>query len=105
MFYLYSIYVTFSSKELFFKEVLNIEIKSIVYYFVIVIIVSVIIVLIVFIIYLIIFVSLPMIKYICSIIINQKNIDKSIETIIESDDSFNKIFDEKDEGIILNVEE
>ena len=105
LFYLYSIYVTFSSKELFFKEVLNIEIKSIVYYFVIVIIVSVIIVLIVFIIYLIIFVSLPMIKYICSIIINKKNIAKSIETIIESDDSFNKIFDEKDEGIILNVEE
>ena len=102
-FYIYSIYLILSAKDSFFQEILNIEKNSLIYYLMVILLVSVFIILSVIIIYLLLFVNLPMIKYICIKTLKDKKELENLEILIDSDDSFNKIFEEKDE-IILNIE-
>ena len=98
LFYIYSAYLILSAKDLFFSEIFNIEIKSWTYYLVIILISGVYIIITVFSFYFLLFVSLPMIKYICIQIMNKKNNQiENIETLINSNDSFNKVFEDKKE--------
>jgi len=98
-FYIYSIYLILSAKDSFFQEILNIETNSLIYYLVIILLVSVFCILSVIIIYLLLFVNLPMIKYICIRSLKNKIELENIDKLIDSDDSFNKIFEEKDDII------
>ena len=58
--------------------------------------ISVFTILIIIFIYLLLLVNLPMFKYICIMSCKNKQELDNIEIIIDSDDSFNKIFEEKD---------
>ena len=95
LFYIYSIYLILSAKNLFFSEIFNIQIKSLAYYFLIILVVAIKIILTVFSFYLLLFVNLPMIKYICIQMMSNKDQIENIETLINSNDSFNKIFEDK----------
>ena len=95
LFYIYSIYLILTAKNLFFSEMFNIQIKSLAYYFLIIIVVLIKIILSVFSFYFLLFVNLPMIKYICIQMLSNKNQIENIETLINSNDSFNKIFEDK----------
>ena len=95
LFYIYSIYLILTAKNLFFSEMFNIQIKSLAYYFLIILVVLIKIILTVFSFYFLLFVNLPMIKYICIQMLSNKNQIENIETLINSNDSFNKIFEDK----------
>ncbi len=96
LFYIYSIYLIISAKDSFFQEILNLEKSTLIYYLVVISLISVFTILIIIFIYLLLLVNLPMFKYICIMSCKNKQELDNIEIIIDSDDSFNKIFEEKD---------
>ena len=95
LFYIYSVYLLLSAKDLFFKEIINIEIDSFVYYLVIIFLVSIEIVLILITAYILIFIIFPLIIYNCKNNISKQKLEEKVESLIDSDDSFNKVFEEK----------
>ena len=97
IYYTYSLYLILSSKDLFFQEILGLEIYSIAYYIVKIILISVEIFIVLLMIFILIFINLPLIKYACQTIIQNKNSIENIEILIDSDDSFNKIFEGQDD--------
>ena len=95
LFYIYSVYLLLSAKDLFFKEIINIEIDSFVYYLVIIFLVSIEIVLILITAYILIFINFPLIIYNCKNNISKQKLEEKVESLIDSEDSFNKVFEEK----------
>ena len=95
LFYIYSVYLILSAKDLFFQEIFNIEIGSEVYYLVLALLISALIVLIIFIFYSLIFLNFPFVIYYCKMNINISKLEENIESLNDSEDSFNKIFEEK----------
>ena len=95
LFYIYSVYLILSAKDLFFQEIFNIEIGSEVYYLVLALLISALIVLIIFIFYSLIFLNFPFVIYYCKMNINNSKLEENIESLNDSEDSFNKIFEEK----------
>ena len=94
LFYIYSVYLILSSKDLFFQEILNIEIGSEIYYLVLILLISFLVVLIIVVIYSIIFVNFPLVNYYCKVNINNNNIEENVQSLIDSEDSFNRIFED-----------
>ena len=95
LFYIYSVYLILSAKDLFFQEIFNIEIGSEVYYLVLALLISALIVIIIFIFYSLIFLNFPFVIYYCKMNINISKLEENIESLNDSEDSFNKIFEEK----------
>ena len=95
LFYIYSVYLILSAKDLFFQEIFDIEIGSEVYYLVLALLISALIVLIIFIFYSLIFLNFPFVIYYCKMNINNSKLEENIESLNDSEDSFNKIFEEK----------
>jgi hypothetical protein len=89
------VYLILSAKDLFFQEIFNIEIGSEVYYLVLALLISALIVLIIFIFYSLIFLNFPFVIYYCKMNINNSKLEENIESLNDSEDSFNKIFEEK----------
>ena len=95
LFYIYSVYLILSAKDLFFQEIFNVEVGSEVYYLVLALLISALIVLIIFIFYSLIFLNFPFVIYYCKMNINNSKLEENIESLNDSEDSFNKIFEEK----------
>ena len=95
LFYIYSVYLILSAKDLFFQEIFNVEVGSEVYYLVLALLISALIVLIIFIFYSLIFLNFPFVIYYCKMNINISKLEENIESLNDSEDSFNKIFEEK----------
>ena len=95
LFYIYSVYLILSAKDLFFQEIFNVEVGSEVYYLVLDLLISALIVLIIFIFYSLIFLNFPFVIYYCKMNINISKLEENIESLNDSEDSFNKIFEEK----------
>jgi ankyrin repeat protein len=94
LFYIYSVYLILSAKDLFFQEIFNIEIGSEVYYLVLILLISFLGVLIIIVIYSIIFVNFPLVNYYCKVNISNNNIEENVQSLIDSEDSFNRIFED-----------
>ena len=101
LFYIYSVFLLFSAKDLFFQEIFNIEIGSVIYYLVLIILSSIQIVLILITSYILIFLNIPLIIYNCKDNINNKNLEEKVESLIDSEDSFKKVFEEKEEKTLI----
>ena len=95
LFYIYSVYLILSAKDLFFQEIFNVEVGSEVYYLVLALLISALIVLTIFIFYSLIFLNFPFVIYYCKMNINISKLEENIESLNDSEDSFNKIFEEK----------
>ena len=84
-------YLILSAKDLFFQEIFNVEVGSEVYYLVLALLISALIVLIIFIFYSLIFLNFPFVIYYCKMNITISKLEENIESLNDSEDSFNLI--------------
>ena len=101
VYYVYSVYLILSSKEILFQEILKIEKYSLAYYLIVIPIVTIEIIIIILMLFILIFINFPLIKYVCQMVLCKKKQEENIENLIDPDDSFNKVFEEKEDEIII----